>query len=545
MPQYIFYSKSLAQVDFNEKNISNYFSGSVSLNNNKNTKAVKFYNSSKILKENHENYIQKYTTSLVLDGKVSKSISELKSTKSKKFSDFFEFNLILLLDDIKKNNFNGAYEKLKKLEQFEQDGKLEFVISRTLKSYIEVFQTKKRSSNDNFDLGNIAKITLAFQKCYLKEIDTESSFIEIINSNDGDFSRYLFFYINYLIEAGEVETAKKHVSKINFLNSNLITSQTKQWIIDENFKDFQKIFSCQNHNHLIGEFLYLIANLYSAEGYYSESNFYLNLSLYMNEKFNFNRTLLLENYLSIEEFKEAKKLINKFNKKNQSYYWHAVKQKTNIIENEEGDIEAFEFIKSEYDKIYNPSIKLKYDLANFAKNSKMYKISIKYYSEILNELDDKSNLYAKVLYRRGGSYERLGNYLIADDDLLKSLSINPNDPYVMNYLGYSWLERDIKIKEAFILLENAHNKKKDDPYITDSIGWAYYLKNDFKKAENFLRKAVLLMPNDPIVNDHYGDILWKLDRKIEARYFWKNVLKLKETEDKMKKKIKKKLVFGI
>ena len=69
--------------------------------------------------------------------------------------------------------------------------------------------------------------------------------------------------------------------------------------------------------------------------------------------------------------------------------------------------------------------------------------------------------------------------------------------------------------------------------------------DDYEKAENFLKRAVELMPEDPIVNDHYGDILWKLDRKIQARYFWKNVLNLKETEDEMKKIIKDKLIEGL
>ena len=88
-------------------------------------------------------------------------------------------------------------------------------------------------------------------------------------------------------------------------------------------------------------------------------------------------------------------------------------------------------------------------------------------------------------------------------------------------------------------------KEANDPYIIDSIGWAYYLINDYVKAENFLKRAVELMPEDPIVNDHYGDILWKLDRKIQARYFWKNVLNLEETEGEMKKRIKNKLIDGL
>ena len=95
------------------------------------------------------------------------------------------------------------------------------------------------------------------------------------------------------------------------------------------------------------------------------------------------------------------------------------------------------------------------------------------------------------------------------------------------------------------MLEKAYKAKSNDPYIIDSIGWAYYLVEDYVKAEIFLKRAVELMPEDPIVNDHYADILWKLNRKIQARYFWQNVLNLKETEEEMKKVIENKLIEGL
>ena len=94
------------------------------------------------------------------------------------------------------------------------------------------------------------------------------------------------------------------------------------------------------------------------------------------------------------------------------------------------------------------------------------------------------------------------------------------------------------------MLEKAYAKKSDDPYIIDSIGWAYFLINDFIKAEKFLKRAVELMPLDPIVNDHYGDILWSLDRKIQARYFWNMVLKMEEVEEDLIIKIENKLIEG-
>ena len=91
----------------------------------------------------------------------------------------------------------------------------------------------------------------------------------------------------------------------------------------------------------------------------------------------------------------------------------------------------------------------------------------------------------------------------------------------------------VKIEKAIVMLERAYRQKKNDPYIIDSVGWGYYLIGDYLNAEKFLKKAVQLMPNDPIVNDHYGDILWRLNRKLQAKYFWKHVLNLKKTEDEM------------
>ena len=127
---------------------------------------------------------------------------------------------------------------------------------------------------------------------------------------------------------------------------------------------------------------------------------------------------------------------------------------------------------------------------------------------------------------------------------LKSLEINPNEPHVLNYLAYSWLERNYKIDFAIEMLEQAYAQRENNPYIIDSIGWAYYLTGEYVEAEKLLRKAVQIMPLDPIVNDHYGDILWKLGRKTQANYFWKNVLTFEDTKDEMKEDIFYKLLKG-
>ena len=121
----------------------------------------------------------------------------------------------------------------------------------------------------------------------------------------------------------------------------------------------------------------------------------------------------------------------------------------------------------------------------------------------------------------------------------------PEQPHVLNYLAYSWIDKGINLDEGLEMLKKATKLRENDGYIIDSLGWAYYAKKDYVKAEFFLQQAVELLPSDPIINDHYADTLWMLNKYIQARYFWNYILKLESTEQKLKDVISKKLVFGI
>ena len=292
-------------------------------------------------------------------------------------------------------------------------------------------------------------------------------------------------------------------------------------------------------------FFFLVANLYSSQNDYERSNFYLYISYYLNPKFIFNLSLLADNYYLNTDYSKTLKILNSFDKKDKFYYWFKLKKEAQIILKKKNAESSLNFINTKFKNIKDPSIKTLFDIANFNKNAKKYKEAIYYYDQIILKIDKSSSLYSEILYRRGGSYERIGDYKNSDKDLLQSLEMNPDDAYVLNYLAYSWLERDYKLSTALQMLARAYDKRSNDPYIIDSIGWAYYLIDDYVKAESFLKRAVELMPEDPIVNDHYGDILWKLNRKIQARYFWESVLNLDETDDELKRNIEDKLIEGL
>ena len=538
-------SKSVSFDDFNSKNLSRYFSGIVAYENKDNSSALNFFNSSKILLDQHDPFLKRYIYSLVLENKISQAINIIKSNKNKNNTYYFDAHLLLIIDYLKKDNLSEAYSHLIEMENLISDDRVDAAILESLKDYIFTFKEIKILKNKK-NFGKLSSISEAFQRCYIQDGNTDVYFSKLINNPEIDYSRYIFFYLAYLIENDRIIEAKKITDDIHYINSTLLLSQGKSWIEKGNFDQFQKVFSCRNPNDIISEFLFLISNLYSSEDSFEKSNFYLNLSNFLNPKFIFNLSLVAENQYLNKEYKKARKTLKKLDNKNNIFYdWYRIKKEAQIIAKEVGNNESLNFINSEFKKIVSPNKKILFDMANFYKNFKKYDEAIIYYTQLIEIFDDNSEIKQDLLYRRGGTYERMKEYSKSDKDLQESLKIDPDDAYVLNYLAYSWLERNFKIEEAIKMLETAYELESDDPYNIDSIGWAYYLTNDYKKAEKFLKRAVELMPDDSIVNDHYGDILWKLDRKIQARYFWRNVLKMEDVDEEMLNKINKKIIEGL
>ena len=538
-------SKSLTYSNINSKNLSKYFSGIVAFENKDNSTALDFFSSSKILTNNHDPYLKKFIYSLVLENKIPQAINLIKKNKGESNTNFFDAYILLTIDSLKKNDLKTAKGYLNEIDSLlPQTDRLNSVILESLKQYLYVFTEKKILENKK-NFGRLSIISETFERCYLNDLVVDKYFSRLTNDPESDYTRYIYFYLSYLVENDRIDEAKEIAESIKYINTTLLLSQGKNWIENEKFEKIKKVFSCKNSNDIISEFFFLISNLYSSQDNFKKSNFYLNLANFLNPKFVFNLSLIVENQYLNGEYKKAKKTLKNFKKEEFFYYWYRVKKEAQIIGKQRNKKESLNYIIAEFKKIENPNNKILFDVANFYKNSKEYNQAIKYYSIILKKIGDNSEIKSDILYRRGGSYERIDLHEKSDKDLLDALKINPDDAYILNYLAYSWLERNFKIDEAIVMLEKAYALKENDPYIIDSIGWAYYLTNDYIKAEKFLRRAVELMPDDPIVNDHYGDILWKLNRKIQARYFWKNVLNMDDTDEDMLNKINIKIVEGL
>ena len=533
---------------FNQGNhISNYFSGILLLNDNQYEKSYKYLKELDGLEENHITYSSKYLSSLVNSGRLSEAFKYSKQLEKKKLGNF-ESELIIGIYYLKNNNYDLAQRYFLKIKKRKSRVLINNFISSSLVNWISFkdtdLETAKNMINDmDSSFENLKSIQNIFLHSYYESKKSEYYFENLTSNDKIDFSRYNYFYAKYLSFKGNDEKAKKVVNfSIKQHPRNLLL---KQYKLDLHSDKEQNNFDFQNLSHVIAEILYIIANALSSQDDFNSSNFYLNLSKYLNKNFHPFDLLLAENFYRIGNFKKAKKIYDRIGRKGEAYYWFSTKQNSRILIEDGKKEKALTTISNAFEKLSEKSIYIKFDYARFLKNNDQYESSIELYTEIIQKIKKDHPLYPKSTDGRGVAYERIGDWDKAEKDLLSSLDAKPNQAYVINYLAYSWIEKGIKIDQSLKMLKKAHNLEINDPYIIDSLGWALFKLKRYEESKKYLQLAVIIMPADPTINDHFGDVLWKQGKKTQARYYWNYVLGLDDAEEDLKNKIKDKLMLGI
>ena len=536
--------KSLDKFD-NAERVSDYFSGILLLNNNKYEDSFKYLKRLSGLESSHKNYSVKYLYSLVNSGNLKEAFNYSKKLEKKNL-DSFESHLISGIFYLKNSNNDLAKKYFLKANNKNSRFILNNYLSNSLYNWsslsdLNESSLKLKKLDQRFE--NLKKIQNVFLNCYFNSSNTVNMYQEIISNQKTDFSRYNYFYASYEASTGKIGKAKEIVNTaLELYPRNLLLNQYR---VDLNQNKNIIAFDCKKEEHVIAEILYITANALSSQSIYFLSNFYLNLAKYLNKNFYSYDTLIAENFYKTDNFTNAKIIYNNLTKKGEAFDWYSSKQLAKILIKSEKKNDALKLLKKSYDNLLNKEIYETFDYAEFLKNNEKFEDSILLYSKIINQIKKKHPLYAEALDGRGVAYERTDKWVKAEKDLLASLQANPEQAYVINYLAYSWIEQGVKIKKSLSMLEKANKLRSNDPYITDSLGWALFKLKRYKEAKDYLQLAVRLMPADPIVNDHYGDVLWKNGNEVQARYYWNYVLKLEKTEDELKKIIKEKLVKGL
>ena len=540
-----------AKIKYSKKDISNYFSGIISSKQKNDDAAYEYFDRVKSLKNIHSNYNNQFIYTLISLGKFNKAF-EFSRDVWIEDEFFFETDLLLGLNSFIKKDYVNAEKYFKRMNIFSQNSfKFEDLIGNVLIVWSKASQNNYKESFQFLNTispryNNLKKIQNTFLQCYFETPKVEQSFRSLIENKEIDFSRYNFFLANYLLHKNKVKEAKKIImdGRTKY-DSNLLIKQSEIFFQNEKSEKIKNFFNCQNPKDSLAEFFYIMANFNSTEKDYELSNFFLKISFFLNDKFTPNKTLLAENLFFQKKFKETIKIYELIKSIGPDYSWHASKNIALVLSYNEDKEGAVSIFKEEFDLLKNPNFEKYYELANFYKDNEYFEESIKYYSLSLDKIEKNHHLIPKILDRRGTSYERLGDWKKAEKDLQKSLEISPNQAHVLNYLAYSWIEENKNLDMALEMLEEASSLREGDGYIIDSLGWAHYAKKNFFEAEQFLQKAVEILPLDPIINDHYADSLWMVNKNIQARYVWKYVLGLDDVDQELKDKIDQKLIFGV
>ncbi len=535
----------VSEFNYNAKNISNYFSGLIYFDDLNYTQSEKVFKKLNNFEEKSTKYSSKFLHSLINLGKHKEAYRYSKKLERKNISNF-ESNLFLGLHEFRAQNYVKAKSYFEKLENNFQHQLIFDALKSSLNFWVEIAESKDKKKIKLIDMlqpgyNNLILIQKVFAHCYIGSLDTELEFRKLTENEKSNFSRYNFFFANYLLNNNkETESAEFINIASKKYPGNLLINQFKKNLKNKQINKTQ--FDCQKTTHIVGEVFYIFANALSSQGNYKLSNFYINLSKFLNPNFLSYDTLLAENFFVLKKNNDAKQIYEKISKLGSIYKWYSAKKISVILDEE--NIDSVNFLSESFKKI-EPGLYETFDFANFLRGKEDYEKSIELYSELLLKVNKNHELYPKILERRGMSYERSDKWNLAENDLIESLEILPKEAYVMNYLAYSWVEKNKNIEKALTMLREANQIKKHDGYITDSLGWALYKLKNFTEALKYLEMAIILMPQDPIVNDHFADCLWMNNHKIQARYYWKNVLNLEKADKELKKKAEKKLLFGL
>ena len=547
---FIFFSTLQAKTlnKFNKADkISDYFSGVLLLNQGKFDKSYQYFQKLEGLEKSHSSFSSRYLYSLVNSGNFRKAYSFSKKLERDQKASF-ESDLIMGIYYLKNSKFDLSTKYFYKTKNIETRTFLDSYLAHSLFVWSDLNQNKFEKAKSDFNqlddrFDNLKKIQNTFLHCFFMSEKTDALFKELLSDEKTNFSRYNYFYAKYFESINQKDKAKKIIdNSLEKYPRNLLLNQYKIDLVNSK-NNFD--FDCKKKQHIVAEILYITANALSSQSIYPLSNFYLNLSKYLNKEFLAFDTLMAENLYKINDLSGAKNIYKKLTNYGDAFKWYSNKQISRILIQEKKKDKSIKLLSKSFNDLSYKGVYETYDYAEFLKNNEEFESAIKHYTDILKVIDKDHSLYPQVTDGRGVAYERIGEWDKAEKDLLDSLKVSPEQAYVINYLAYSWIEQGVKIKKSLEMLRKANKIKSNDPFIIDSLGWALYKLERYQESKNYLQLAVRLMPADPIVNDHYGDVLWKNGDKIQARYYWNYVLNLEKAEEDLKEKIEQKLIKGL
>ncbi|MBR1600482.1 MAG: tetratricopeptide repeat protein [Alphaproteobacteria bacterium] len=344
--------------------------------------------------------------------------------------------------------------------------------------------------------------------------------------------RLLDVITDFYVRNGDKETAKKIFGRYNDngLLSILLDSIDKR--IETTHENSPAIINTPQKG--LSEALFNIGTIFrSSVGGTEFAQIYIAASSYLNPEYDISKIALANVLEEIGLLKEANKYYKQVGKNSGSYFIARAKiiENLNTLKEYEEAEKQIKFLL----KDYPDNTQLLSDLGTIYGNMNKHNEAVEYYQKAIKSAAADDQDIWPIYYALAVSYDQLNQKIKAEQNLQKALQLSNQNPDILNYLGYSWLEQGRNIEQAIKMILNAYKHNPYEGHIIDSMGWIYFKLGMYEKAVEFLEQAAAMNPGNAVINDHLGDAYWFAGRKNEAVFQWNHALDLNEDADNLNK----------
>jgi tetratricopeptide (TPR) repeat protein len=297
-----------------------------------------------------------------------------------------------------------------------------------------------------------------------------------------------------------------------------------------------------NPNEGLAEVFYGIGDALAGEGGLDMGVIFLQFSLYLKPDFPLAHVALAEAYENAKKYDAEIAAFDQIPK--DSPLWLSVQIQKAFALNSLEKVDEAKALLQKLAEEYPDDTRPLDALGNILRSHERYAEALESYSKAVALIDKPTQENWPLFYSRGVCNERLKDWPAAEADFKEALRLSPDESLVLNYLGYSWVDQGMNLKQAMDYIRKAVKLKPDDGYYVDSLGWAYYRLGNMPAAVEHLERAVELKPDDPTINDHLGDAYWRVGRTLEAKYQWSQALSL-DPEPELIETLNKKIASGL
>jgi tetratricopeptide (TPR) repeat protein len=440
--------------------------------------------------------------------------------------------LVMAIDELSKENYAGARRNLEKTAE----NGFNVLLKPLLMSWIKLGQGDVEGSIaelDALDKYNGFEALKQYQSALLSDVSgdvelADQNFQVALAGPSGRAVRLVQAYGAYLDRNGRQAEARKLFD--DYIGKYPLSPTILLEIAD---LDAGRPLDTIAKDPVEGaaEALYSAASIIGQERAIGVAATYIHFALHLKPDFPMGRILLAETAEDRNQWQEAFDLYNEINP--QSAYGKNAQIRAAWVTYRLGRVDE---AKDRLEKVaasYPEDIEALVVLADVGRDSKNWEEAARNYGRAIERLPVLQERHWSLFYARGIAYEQSKQWPLAEADLLKSLELRPDHPQVLNYLAYSWVDRNENLERAKDMLIKAVSLRPRDGFIVDSLGWLYYRLGEYDQAVMQLEKAVSLEAADPTITDHLADAYWRVGRREEARYQWQRALWLDPAEDQV------------